>query len=93
MCGSPSEEYWRTSKLPHATSFKPQQPYPRRVRETFKDFPSAALDLLDHLLSVDPADRGTAVYALKSEVRLLLSSSFYLFFVHHCVVLLALVGI
>ncbi|XP_074569353.1 putative serine/threonine-protein kinase At1g54610 isoform X2 [Curcuma longa] len=67
LCGSPSEEYWRTSKLPHATSFKPQQPYPRRVRETFKDFPSVALDLLDHLLSVDPADRGTAAYALKSE--------------------------
>ncbi|XP_042428433.1 probable serine/threonine-protein kinase At1g54610 [Zingiber officinale] len=67
LCGSPSEEYWRTSKLPHATSFKPQQPYPRRVRETFKDFASVALDLLDHLLSVDPADRGTAAYALKSE--------------------------
>ncbi|TVU22756.1 hypothetical protein EJB05_32474 [Eragrostis curvula] len=24
LCGSPSEEYWRKSKLPHATIFKPQ---------------------------------------------------------------------
>ncbi|CAN1777671.1 Probable serine/threonine-protein kinase At1g09600 [Linum perenne] len=27
LCGSPSEEYWKKSKLPHATIFKPQQPY------------------------------------------------------------------
>lgn len=69
LCGSPSEEFWRTSKLPHATSFKPQQPYLRHVRETFKDFPPPALTLLDHLLSVDPANRGTATSALESEVR------------------------
>ncbi|THU44008.1 hypothetical protein C4D60_Mb02t02840 [Musa balbisiana] len=67
LCGSPSEEFWRTSKLPHATSFKPQQPYLRHVRETFKDFPPPALTLLDHLLSVDPANRGTATSALESE--------------------------
>ncbi|WOL15618.1 putative serine/threonine-protein kinase [Canna indica] len=67
LCGSPSEEYWRTSKLPHATSFKPQQPYPRLVRDTFKDFSLPALALLDCLLSVDPAGRGTAASALKSE--------------------------
>ncbi|XP_074296668.1 putative serine/threonine-protein kinase At1g54610 [Silene latifolia] len=67
LCGSPSEEYWRKSKLPHATVFKPQQPYARRVAETFKDFPAPALSLLEVLLSVDPADRGTALSALKSE--------------------------
>ncbi|KAL6543269.1 hypothetical protein OROHE_010789 [Orobanche hederae] len=67
LCGSPSEEYWRKSKLPHATIFKPQQPYPRRVAETFKDFPAPALALLEILLSVDPADRGSAASALKSE--------------------------
>ncbi|KAG1330247.1 putative serine/threonine-protein kinase [Cocos nucifera] len=67
LCGSPSDEYWRKSKLPHATIFKPQQPYRRCVAETFKDFPPSALALMDVLLSIDPADRGTAASALKSE--------------------------
>nr|DAD20956.1 TPA_asm: hypothetical protein HUJ06_022419 [Nelumbo nucifera] len=67
LCGSPSEEYWRKSKLPHATIFKPQQPYRRCVAEVFKDFPPAALELMEMLLSIDPADRGTAASALKSE--------------------------
>ena len=68
LCGSPSEDYWRKSKLPHATIFKPQQPYKRCVRDNFKDFPLPALSLLDVLLSVDPADRGTCLSALRSEV-------------------------
>ncbi|XP_072965644.1 probable serine/threonine-protein kinase At1g54610 [Typha angustifolia] len=67
LCGSPSEDYWRKSKLPHATIFKPQHPYRRCVADTFKDFPPPALALMDILLSVDPADRGTAALALKSE--------------------------
>ncbi|PIN03780.1 Cdc2-related protein kinase [Handroanthus impetiginosus] len=67
LCGSPSEEYWRKSKLPHATIFKPQQPYKRRVADTFKDFPAPALALIEILLSIDPTDRGSAVSALKSE--------------------------
>uniref|UniRef100_A0A5B6YXR8 Protein kinase domain-containing protein n=1 Tax=Davidia involucrata TaxID=16924 RepID=A0A5B6YXR8_DAVIN len=67
LCGSPSEEYWRKSKLPHATIFKPQQPYRRCVAETFKDFPAPALGLMETLLSIDPADRGSAASALKSE--------------------------
>jgi len=69
LCGSPSEEYWRKSKLPHATVFKPQQPYKRVVAETFKDFPAVALNLLEILLSIDPADRGSTASALNSEVR------------------------
>ena len=68
LCGSPSEDYWRKSKLPHATIFKPQQPYRRCIIETFNDFPPSALALMDTLLSIDPADRGTAASALKSEV-------------------------
>ncbi|EEF35922.1 Serine/threonine-protein kinase cdk9, putative [Ricinus communis] len=67
LCGSPSEEYWKRSKLPHATIFKPQQPYKRNVAETFKDFPSSALGLLDVLLAVEPEDRGTVNSALGSE--------------------------
>ncbi|XP_027340529.1 probable serine/threonine-protein kinase At1g54610 [Abrus precatorius] len=67
LCGSPSEDYWRKSKLPHATIFKPQQPYRRCVGETFKDFPAPAIELIETLLSIDPADRGTSASALNSE--------------------------
>ncbi|CAK9165391.1 unnamed protein product [Ilex paraguariensis] len=67
LCGSPSEEYWKKSKLPHATIFKPQQPYKRCVLETFKGFPSSALALLDVLLAVEPDNRGSTTSALQSE--------------------------
>ncbi|KAG0469414.1 hypothetical protein HPP92_016114 [Vanilla planifolia] len=67
LCGSPPEEYWRKSKLPHATIFKPQRPYPRRIREMFKDFPQSTLALLDTLLAIQPENRGTATFALHSD--------------------------
>ncbi|KAK8973557.1 hypothetical protein V6N11_030747 [Hibiscus sabdariffa] len=67
LCGSPSEEYWRKSKLPHATIFKPQRPYRHCVAETFKEFPAPALALMETLLSIDPTDRGSAASALRSE--------------------------
>ncbi|KAL3537905.1 hypothetical protein ACH5RR_001271 [Cinchona calisaya] len=67
LCGSPSDEYWKKCKLPNATLFKPREPYRRCIRETFKEFPSSALPLIDTLLAIDPADRKTAIDALKSE--------------------------
>ncbi|WOL15845.1 putative serine/threonine-protein kinase [Canna indica] len=67
LCGSPSEEYWKKSKLPHATIFKPQQPYKRCIKETFKDFPPSSLPLIETLLAIDPAERLTATAALNSE--------------------------
>ncbi|KAJ6802798.1 putative protein kinase superfamily protein [Iris pallida] len=67
LCGSPSEEYWKKSKLPHATIFKPQQPYKRCIAETFKDFPPSALPLVETLLAIDPANRLSATAALNSE--------------------------
>ncbi|PPS14258.1 hypothetical protein GOBAR_AA06328 [Gossypium barbadense] len=67
LCGSPSEEYWKRSKLPNATAFKPQHPYKRCVNQTFKDFPTSTLALLDMLLAVEPECRGTASSALQSE--------------------------
>lgn len=73
LCGSPSEEYWKKSKLPHATSFKPQHPYKRCVTDTFKDFPTSSLALVDILLSIEPERRGTATSALNSEVMQLCS--------------------
>lgn len=70
LCGSPSEEFWQKTKLPHATSFKPQTQYKRRVSETFRDFPPSALALVEKLLALEPEDRGSATSALQSEVIL-----------------------
>ncbi|TMW94397.1 hypothetical protein EJD97_010335 [Solanum chilense] len=67
LCGSPSEEYWKKSKLPHATIFKPQQPYKRCLASIFKDFPPSALVLLDSLLAFEPEYRGSATLALQNE--------------------------
>nr|VDD41970.1 unnamed protein product [Brassica oleracea] len=67
LCGSPAEEYWKRSKLSHATVFKPQNPYKRCVAETFKSLPSSALALVEVLLAVEPDARGTTAHALQSE--------------------------
>ncbi|KAI3728658.1 hypothetical protein L6452_17297 [Arctium lappa] len=67
LCGSPSDDYWTKSKLPHSTVFKPAQPYERRIGEAFKDFPSPAIGLMETLLALDPERRGTAALVLKSE--------------------------
>lgn len=67
LCGSPSDEYWKKSKLPHATIFKPQQSYKRCIATTFKDSPPSSLPLLETLLAIDPAERQTATAALRSE--------------------------
>ncbi|KAL0326416.1 UNVERIFIED_CONTAM: putative serine/threonine-protein kinase [Sesamum radiatum] len=75
LCGSPTDEYWKKTKLPHASSFKSQRTYKRRVADTFKEFPSSALALVEVLLSIDPEERGTASSALKSEVSFLGFSS------------------
>lgn len=77
LCGSPSEEYWKKSKLPHATIFKPQQSYKRCIAETFKDFPPSSLPLIETLLAIDPAERQTATAALRSEVSLYMPLAYF----------------
>ncbi|KQK15424.1 protein IMPAIRED IN BABA-INDUCED STERILITY 1 [Brachypodium distachyon] len=67
LCGSPADEYWKKSKLPHATIFKPHCPYLSTLRDVFKEVPENALSLLETLLSVEPYKRGTASCALTSE--------------------------
>ncbi|CAH8282620.1 unnamed protein product [Eruca vesicaria subsp. sativa] len=67
LCGSPSDEYWRKTKLPLATSFKPQQPYKRVLLETFKSLPSSALALVDKLLSLEPDKRGSTSSTLNNQ--------------------------
>ncbi|KAK7404992.1 hypothetical protein VNO78_06102 [Psophocarpus tetragonolobus] len=67
LCGSPSDDYWLKLRLSHSTVFRPPHHYRRCVTETFKDYPSTAVKLIETLLSVEPALRGTAAAALKSE--------------------------
>lgn len=71
LCGSPPDDYWKKSRLPHATLFKPQQPYDSCLRETFSDLPAAAVDLIGTLLSVEPHKRGNTSSALASEVSVI----------------------
>ncbi|VFQ68552.1 unnamed protein product [Cuscuta campestris] len=67
LCGSPSEDYWKRSKLPLATVFKLQYPYESTLRERCREFPEAAVDLIETLLSIEPYKRGTASSTLASE--------------------------
>ncbi|KAH9311646.1 hypothetical protein KI387_026681, partial [Taxus chinensis] len=67
LCGSPSEEYWKKLKSPNTTMFKPQHSYKRNLAESFRDLSAEGLYLLNMLLALDPADRGTASRALKTE--------------------------
>ncbi|CAJ1975327.1 unnamed protein product [Sphenostylis stenocarpa] len=67
LCGSPPDEYWKKTRLPHATLFKPQQPYDSCLRQFFKDLPATSVHLLQTLLSVEPYKRGSAASALSSE--------------------------
>ncbi|KAL9691884.1 hypothetical protein QQ045_012311 [Rhodiola kirilowii] len=66
LCGSPPEEFWSKSKLPHATMFKPQTPYESSLRERCREFPGTAVDLIETLLSIEPQKRGSASSALMS---------------------------
>ncbi|KAK4257217.1 hypothetical protein QN277_006833 [Acacia crassicarpa] len=67
LCGSPPDEYWKKTKLPHATLFKPQQTYNSCLQETLKDFHITTVNLLQTLLSIESYKRGTASSALSSE--------------------------
>lgn len=67
LCGSPSVDYWRKLRLPHSTVFRPPHHYRNCVKDTFKEVPSAAVRLIETLLSLDPTLRGTAATALKNE--------------------------
>ncbi|XP_010250585.1 PREDICTED: probable serine/threonine-protein kinase At1g54610 isoform X1 [Nelumbo nucifera] len=67
LCGTPSQEYLKKAKLPHADFLKLQKRLDCCIRETFKDFPPSSLPLIETLLSIDPDERGTATAALNSE--------------------------
>ncbi|CAL5386340.1 unnamed protein product [Camellia sinensis] len=65
LCGTPSEEYWKRLKV--STTFRPPREYKPSLREVFRDFPPSSPGLLNILLSLDPALRGSAASALGNE--------------------------
>ncbi|XP_050234386.1 cyclin-dependent kinase C-2-like [Mercurialis annua] len=68
LCGAPDEVIWPgVTKIPWYNNFKPTRPMKRRIREVFRHFDRHALELLEKMLTLDPAQRIAAKDALDAE--------------------------
>ncbi|XP_049391377.1 probable serine/threonine-protein kinase At1g54610 [Solanum stenotomum] len=65
LCGTPTEDYWRKTKL--STTFRPPYTYRSNKKEAFRHFPASSWRLLSILLALNPANRGSAGSALQDE--------------------------
>lgn len=65
LCGTPTEDYWRKTKL--STTFRPPYTYRSNKKEAFRHFPVSSWRLLNILLALDPTNRGSAGSALQDE--------------------------
>ncbi|CAH8501511.1 unnamed protein product [Schistosoma turkestanicum] len=67
ICGYPDPAIWpNVEKLPFYSTIKPKKMYRRRLREEYHIIPPHAVDLLDHMLQLDPQRRCSAREALGS---------------------------
>ncbi|KAH3745007.1 Cyclin-dependent kinase C-1 [Pelomyxa schiedti] len=71
ICGSPDRNTWpEAEKLPFYDDMMPKmarQNYPRRLREAFKDVAPEAIDLVERMLTLNPAHRISAESALDAD--------------------------
>ncbi|WJX32008.1 Cyclin-dependent kinase C-1 [Trifolium repens] len=68
LCGAPNEANWPgVQNTPLYNQFKPTIPMKRRLGEVFRRFDPNALDLLEKMLTLDPAQRILAKDALDAE--------------------------
>ncbi|GAU21049.1 hypothetical protein TSUD_132610 [Trifolium subterraneum] len=68
LCGAPDEVNWPgVQNTPLYNQFKPTRPMKRRLREVFRHFDQHALELLEKMLTLDPAQRIPAKDALDAD--------------------------
>ncbi|KAG7392281.1 hypothetical protein PHYPSEUDO_001385 [Phytophthora pseudosyringae] len=76
ICGTPTTESWPDYKfLTHSSTFVPEKPKPKRLREYLmrettarkRILPKGALELIEALLVLDPEQRLTAADCLKAQ--------------------------
>ncbi|MQL87362.1 hypothetical protein Taro_019924 [Colocasia esculenta] len=67
-CGTPDEDTWPgVSSFPKYEAYMPSSPVERRFRDRFKNLDSHALELLERMLTFNPAQRISAEEALHAE--------------------------